>query len=870
MLDIFAGRLRVAIRSVALLAAIALTAFGATAAQPPEIEARVAERAVRNGFADVVIEVQNDAHMPFARPTPISSFVGRERAQRVVLELHRAGAKDVYNSGIGLILARLSTAALNRVARIEEVRSVKLRLGREGSMAGAIDAVGIQHASIPVEGFESGALGEEIVIIDGGFDLTHPALTGATINQYCSCGSASAGCCPNGSNWQELGQSAQAPTVPANAISALYHGTAVAATVVSQGGAWALGAAPRVTINVISVQGNQWLTSSINPNYAPFYSDVGIHQALDKVKQWKQSGRKIRAVSMSFRTIASANSGPSCEEKPKFCTGHMVSTLNPPQNCNVDPDPEAPIYQSKVDALRAEGILVFAAAGNGATLIRSDEEGPINHPLPVPACTDGVIAVSATRHPLNGQPALPLSQPLGEGCAPSWMYPAIPQSRHIWCESTADPLKGIAVPGLMTIPTTRIVPGQAGVIERISAWTTGTSFASPIAAACTAQIANGLEASGIAWNANSVESQLNLATFLAGRLDVNSQSEIWRPYLNCYETLARLKSQVASIKFRQESQSGTFFDPSTPGQGLLIDVSPTFNYFFAALYTYGQNPVADGGGLRWYSIQPKPNQGFTKDSDVARVLVQRTNFTDPRFGQPLCTSGPCNPPLITEAEADLKFTSCRDIELELLPNPGSDFTIFNNRKLTLRRIGAPGTCQENSLIIDKGSSVTSSKCAPMGFNSGLTGTWQRANTSGPTWIEDTAHNGRGWLIEVNSGSPGNNDCFMFVGWYDYRGIGDSVGERPRWLTLQGLAPSQSNPKLFNGAVYATYGGALGLPMPNPSTSLLGPGSVEYLDCNRAILTYTLPPNGPISGYQGIQGTSAAIPLVRVLPKTCSL
>lgn len=171
-------------------------------AEPPsKVEDGVSIAAETHGFANVVIEITPEEPMPFSRPKPVSTEAGRIRGRKVVADMERLGAKEVYDSGLGLILARLTPGALNRIERLTDVKKVRIRKGREGSMAGALDAVGIQSAGALIEGFSSGAAGEEIVIIDGGFDLQHPAFAGANINQYCSCGTITSGCSPGGSNW---------------------------------------------------------------------------------------------------------------------------------------------------------------------------------------------------------------------------------------------------------------------------------------------------------------------------------------------------------------------------------------------------------------------------------------------------------------------------------------------------------------------------------------------------------------------------------------------------------------------------------------------------------------------------------------------
>lgn len=59
--------------------------------------------------------------------------------------------------------------------------------------------------------------------------------------------------------------------------------------------------------------------------------------------------------------------------------------------------------------------------------------------------------------------------------------------------------------------------------------------------------------------------------------------------------------------------SGSWFDPATSGQGLVFDVNPLQNVFFAGWYTYAPNGEQTGGPAseRWYVIQAPIATGAT-------------------------------------------------------------------------------------------------------------------------------------------------------------------------------------------------------------------------------------------------------------------
>lgn len=566
------------ILAVVVVATWTTNVLSTTSPQQERVEAAVRGKAQSHGSVDVVIEVTPDPPMPFSIPKPVNTEAGRARSQALVADLERDGATEVYNTGVGVILARLTSAALNRVERRPNINAIRVRQERRGLLAEGLDASGFQHLTAqgwqPIGTFSSGGAGEEIVVIDTGFDLTHPAFSGANIHQYCSCGTSTAGCCPNGSNWQDghiHPGAAQAPALPPDALTALYHGTQVIAAIVSQGsplypqpGTYPDGAAPNVKINVISVQGNSWYSSPTSPNrYVGLYNAPGIHAALTQVKEWADAGRKIRAVSMSFGTVDSAGAGTVCADKPRFCSGYTIPASDFGPLCIVPADSEKIAYENEVALLRDRGVLVIAASGNSPSVVLDPNVGAVSRPLPVPACVDGVLPVMVARHPTQGipfqnLPGPPQYLPYGEQCDPNTTFLPLPQSRQMGCNSTFDPTKGVVASGAFTVPTTRV--GNPGQLVQNLEWTAGTSFAAPVVAACAAQIASSLSAIGVPWNAAAVEGKILESVFTAGRPHpvTGTSGDQHRPLLNCHESLMRLLTSPASIKFLQESQSGTF------------------------------------------------------------------------------------------------------------------------------------------------------------------------------------------------------------------------------------------------------------------------------------------------------------------------
>ena len=108
------------------------------------------------------------------------------------------------------------------------------------------------------------------------------------------------------------------------------------------------------------------------------------------------------------------------------------------------------------------------------------------------------------------------------------------------------------------------------------------------------------------------------------------------------------------------------------------------------------------------------------------------------------------------------------------------------------------------------------------INAGMDGAWFDLNTSG-----------QGFFIDAHPDPEGGN--FIFVAWFTY---GEETASGLRWLTAQGG---------FEGSiaeidVYEVTGGSFDDPQP-VSTVNVGTMSIDFTDCNNALLTYSLTDNG---------------------------
>ena len=116
----------------------------------------------------------------------------------------------------------------------------------------------------------------------------------------------------------------------------------------------------------------------------------------------------------------------------------------------------------------------------------------------------------------------------------------------------------------------------------------------------------------------------------------------------------------------------------------------------------------------------------------------------------------------------------------------------------------------------------------------MDGAWYDPNTTGQGFFIDAYPN------------PGSND-FIFVSWFTY---GDDTASGQRWLTAQGNFVGST--ALID--INESTGGSFDDPR-RPSTVKVGTIDLDFTDCSRAQLTYSLPADG-------LEGTIA---LSRVVP-----
>jgi len=256
---------------------------------------------------------------------------------------------------------------------------------------------------------------------------------------------------------------------------------------------------------------------------------------------------------------------------------------------------------------------------------------------------------------------------------------------------------------------------------------------------------------------------------------------------------------------------GGWFNPDTPGQGVLVDVDEAHDFLFGAWFTYPLDSSANPHEQHWFTAQGN-YAGNKSELTVYESLGGR--FDDSAVVETL--------PVGT---ATLSFTDCASGVLSYRID-----TLGLRGDFPLVRLlpGSETTC-ENRQDIQSGV---------FGINPGMNGGWYDDQTSGQGFLIDTLPDGAG-------------GGFIFVAWFTY---GETAHSGQRWLTAQGN---------FAGAiaditVYESTGGSFDTAL-LPSTDPVGSMQIDFTDCDTATLSYQLD-----------EGASGTIPLARLLPTANAL
>jgi hypothetical protein len=253
----------------------------------------------------------------------------------------------------------------------------------------------------------------------------------------------------------------------------------------------------------------------------------------------------------------------------------------------------------------------------------------------------------------------------------------------------------------------------------------------------------------------------------------------------------------ADIDLHQRGLTGSWYEPQTSGQGFMLEVlpdvsSPGKGLVQASWLTY-DSVVGGAERQRWYTLSGPVVSGQTH---VSMAIYRNTggNFNAP----PITTAHPVG-------TATLCFDWCTSGQLVY------NFTDGSGRASTipLTRLMSNVTC-----------SALSAPPTDAVFD-----------YSGNRY--DAATSGQGFAMEVNPVSR-----VLFLAWQTYASNGAGAGAAgQRWYTGQGAFVAFPWP--IPGQLYETTGGLFDQSMADPTTALVGSGTLTFTSCSSAKLSFKL-------------------------------
>jgi hypothetical protein len=280
--------------------------------------------------------------------------------------------------------------------------------------------------------------------------------------------------------------------------------------------------------------------------------------------------------------------------------------------------------------------------------------------------------------------------------------------------------------------------------------------------------------------------------------------------------LASWSSSSPAVNLDQIGLSGSWYNPSTAGQGVVMQVVPDFygagqGLLFGGWFTFD---AAAAGGQRWYSVQGQVNSA-SGSATIPVYVSEGGNFDAP----PAVGATPIG-------EATFAFADCTHGTLGYTFDDGSG----RDGEIPLSRL------------------TSNVACTPAGGEPG-SGSYL---LSGPWYDPETG--GQGFLFDIN---PAERS--VFIAWYTYATDGQQIGggASQRWYSLQGgYTPGRGT--IDDLPIFATTGGVFDDPH-SVTTRQVGTASLHFESCSAAMLSYrfTAGENSGRSGTIALARTTSA-------------
>jgi len=264
--------------------------------------------------------------------------------------------------------------------------------------------------------------------------------------------------------------------------------------------------------------------------------------------------------------------------------------------------------------------------------------------------------------------------------------------------------------------------------------------------------------------------------------------------------------QAPGFNLDQQGLSGSWANPATDGQGIVMTVMPDLlgdgrGVLFGGWFTYGSD-VADG--VRWYTLQGD----VTRDDDSATMPIYLTTGGAFDTGQATSTAA--------VGQATIHFDDCTHGSLQYAFSDGS---------------GRSGTIPLTRLLANV-------NCTADG-----TGTGGGAYLRSGAWA-DTSNSGQGLVFDVNPPMG-----VFFAAWYTYlaEAAPDAGLAGQHWYTLQATIPATFD-RLQDVGIFETSGGVFDQHA-TVATTPVGTVSITWHTCSTATMDYAFTA-GPHAGRIG--------------------
>lgn len=275
---------------------------------------------------------------------------------------------------------------------------------------------------------------------------------------------------------------------------------------------------------------------------------------------------------------------------------------------------------------------------------------------------------------------------------------------------------------------------------------------------------------------------------------------------------------AAGVNLDQHGITGSWYNPSTSGQGLEIEVYPDAvgqgqGVLFAGWFTYD---VTAAGGRRWYALQ-----GNIGASNPVATLSIFTDEGGNLNAPPVVSPGP------VLGTATLSLSDCTHASLIY------QFTDGSNRSGTipLTRLTPNVTCSPTG---DNGAAASDYL---------LSGNWYNPATSG-----------QGLMFDV---SPSISN--LFAAWYTFKPNGQQIGggASQDWYTLQSNQFTPGMTSLAGIPIVQTTSGVFDNPASTDSAQV-GTANIVFQSCSAMTVSYSF----TAGANKGLHGT---LNLVRTGP-----